>query len=388
MFKSPVFLKTILLVATIILLSNCSEPKEEFTETEKLEFIEELLLNSTGINSSNDFVFYTKNDDEQYYRDFKINIGVTNIHSELKRREGETDEEMKTRFRKLFKLANVESAEVHVFYSSDKLNWEMIPDIPSYKSLKKMGFDIDKSRIKDSIFEFSGINWDYIYSSRAIIDQESTTDSFFENEYSLKATQPIYDYEVKIQTKDRKGKKSYSIPNGYIDSLFFNDHELSTYNKFENDGILNTKSFLLRFIPFRGEGWYYIKFLSKTNRILDLGIYPAVEKKYSYLNGDYVSSKYLLKYIDYLLTTLDEYDLPSVEEIESKNSISKEEKELLRGKIETAKWIAKKKSYKDLQQIKFYEKLFGSYGSNRSAFTQSIGDLEFFIKVRFSDTKD
>jgi hypothetical protein len=312
-------------------------------------------------------------------RSYIIEVGVTDIANELKKREGETDKEYNKRLKKLVKLANVESIEYQIFYNDNEKE-EEAPPLPGIKDLKKMGYDIDKMQSGDFIDVGDGVVWKFMTLRRLQINNEATYNSLDLKNLSPNNIHPVYPEDLILQvgptfTPDKKTDDSvfyYSI-----------DKSVGTVTDKEQ-GEMKKRAFVVNFQPSKEKGgWYKLRFASKTNRILGVSsdAEPGHVDEESTVNIGTVqlTVRDLLKVRKELTLKLEKFNLPSPDILTKENDIDKF-KAKLKESIESARSQENATEY--VGKINLYGYIAQLLAPGQSAsFDQNIGGIEFDIHV-------
>jgi hypothetical protein len=366
-------LLSLIILSFFLLFIACSDSDNEFTEEEKLELISLLLYEKSDLASNNDWIFFR---DDSLFVDLMVSAGATDISGEVKRKDGENDDEYLARRRKLAKLASVENFNAEVYYSDSYIDNESVQnvyDFPSLYELRKQGMRMGDTFYGDSCISYDGYYWDHILSVNLELDLEKTTDDLLKNDLDVSKVTPTYFTNIRIQDKDKIASEPYSIPKFYLDSIsyFYKEFFIESSEK----GILNMHRNQFRFYPFRGEGWYLLRFYSQTNRLINLELKDNAQPQKKHLS----TNELLMKYEKHLRKELAEYDLPKIDSIYDTK---------IKNKIKQAYHKAKKKSYKDSRKIELYHWLVKEIQWREIEYRSAEKDIEVLFKVVFSDTKD
>lgn len=204
-------------------------------------------------------------------RRYIVEVGVTDVIHEWKQKEeeGETEQEYLLRKEKLIDLANVAQLQYQVFFnpSTD----ENQP--PAFKSDDQ----IEKENIDFTSYEGGEVipspdpeaePWVFKGYRELEIDPKET---YNQNLIEDKATNihPIYQ-----PIKKGPGPDPFFAPDGMQDSIFYYSEEI-THDIMERKGSkssgINKRAFVVNFHPPEAEaGWYKLRFVSQTNRILGI----------------------------------------------------------------------------------------------------------------------
>lgn len=311
-------------------------------------------------------------------RSYIIEVGVTDISNELKKKEGESEKEYNTRLKKLVKLANVEQIEYQIFYTDADV--EEAPALPGIKELKKMGYDIDKMQSGDFIEGEDGVVWKFMTLRRLQIDNEGTYNSLDLKNLTPDNIHPIYPQDAILQVGP-----TYTPEKKLDDSVFYYSIEKSVGTvKGEDQSVMKKRAFVVNFEPTKEKGgWYKLRFASKTNRILGVSSDQKPEQldEESTVNIGTVqlTVRDLLKVRKELVVKLEKYDLPEPEILTKEKDIEKF-KEKLKESIQMAR---KSDDAAELVgKINLYGYIAQLLAPGQSAsFDQNIGGIEFDIRV-------
>lgn len=199
-------------------------------------------------------------------RKYIVEVGVTDISADLKRKEGETEKEYAQRLQKLVKLANVEQIQYQIFFnpSTDVAG---PPPFPSEEELRKNKPDIS-TYVPGQYVESSnntGAAWEFIGYTELLLDEDATFNNLDLKNLSPEKIQPVYP-ATKIK---RVGP--VLIPNNMpVDSNFFYSSEETVREGYNKKGGLLKRDFVVNFQPQNRAGWYKLRFVSRTNRILGI----------------------------------------------------------------------------------------------------------------------
>ncbi|MCK5741424.1 MAG: hypothetical protein KAH48_04340, partial [Chlorobi bacterium] len=196
-------------------------------------------------------------------RQYIIEVGITDISGSLKKIEGENDKDYTARLKDLVSLANVREIEYQVFYndSDDPSN---PPEFPDEAQLKAQGKEVENLAEGDILDGGDGAIWHFRASRKLVFDKAKTFDQIDLKNVHSEALHPVYPLENVIV----KGP-SYVPRNMPEDSTFFYSAEESLKSvATEGSEDMKKRSFVVNFQPPGEAGWYKLRFISRTNRIL------------------------------------------------------------------------------------------------------------------------
>jgi len=322
-------------------------------------------------------------------REYIVEVGVTDISTEVRKRETESTKEYPERVKKLIKLANVEQIEYQIFFSNDK-NVDEAPPFPDEKQMDK--YDFFKMQPGEIITEEStGSIWKFLSSKEMRLDEKTTFDQVAKmvqnGTLHPDAITPVYPASLK-----RSNGPNYSPDKVPVDSIFSYSDKASKANllKASADNV-KKRAFLVNFKPPNEAGWYKIRFRSRTNRIL--GVRGDV--KFAELKDDatvnigtvQLSVKDLKNVYKELKRKLEKYSLPSIEVL-AKKDFTVEQFDV---KIKEAVGLANDE--KNAIEIKGNIQLYGYIAKLlvpglSSSFSQNRGSMEIDVHVTTPNPPD
>ncbi|MFN3306291.1 MAG: hypothetical protein ACK42Z_03785, partial [Candidatus Kapaibacteriota bacterium] len=196
-------------------------------------------------------------------RKYIVEVGVTDVSAELKRKEGESEKEYFERMKVAAKLANVQEIEYQIFYnpSPDPLN---APPFLTEDEIRKKGIDFTKLQPGQTITASDGTTWEFLSLRKLNLDypqiEKTLTDNL--NNITLQHLEPHYPKNLHVAIGP-----SYS-PNNNEDSVFFYSQEISAQRGTSILADLKKRVFIVNFQPPNRAGWYKLRIYSRTNRIL------------------------------------------------------------------------------------------------------------------------
>lgn len=318
--------------------------------------------------------------DIKSFRKYIVEVGVTDVSSALKKREGESSKEYNQRLNKLVQLANVEQIQYQVFFNGST-DPNFAPPFPTEEYLKKNNVDFMKFEPGQSIQDQSQPNssaWEMLGLRELNLDEVKTFNNLNLNDLTADKIIPMYPNELK------KGKGPGFAPSGLQeDSVFFYSDYESKKNFRSSTGELQRRAFVVNFQPPNRPGWYKLRFYSKTNRILGVRSDAKLEE----LSDDatvnigtvQLTVKDLRKVYKELTATLEKFQPPTAEELFRTKDIQKFEAQLD---------AAKQRAMKDDNAAALVSKI-NLYGyivklltpGQSSNFDQNRGSIEFNVRV-------
>ncbi|MGC9078799.1 MAG: hypothetical protein ACP5I9_08615 [Candidatus Kapaibacteriota bacterium] len=196
-------------------------------------------------------------------RKYIIEVGVTDVSAELKRKEGESEKEYLERMKVAAKLANVQEIEYQIFYnpSQDPLN---APAFPTEDEIRKKAIDFTKMQPGQTITAPDGSTWEFLSLRKLLLDfpqiEKVLTDNL--RNLTLQNLEPFYPKSLQIAIGP-----AYA-PNNNEDSVFYYSPEISAQRGASALTDLKKRVFVVNFQPPGRAGWYKLRIYSRTNRIL------------------------------------------------------------------------------------------------------------------------
>ncbi len=314
--------------------------------------------------------------DIKSWRKYIVEVGVTDVSASVKRKEGESEKEYFQRVKTLVKLSNVEELEYQVFYNTDNTPG-ITPNFPTDKELLAQGITgFDEFAEGQKVSAADGTQWEFLALRKLELDNEATFNQLDMSNINNDDFRPVYPVEDEIQIGSTFKPKDIQD-----DSVFYYNHE---YSLNSGRGVeKNKRAFVVHFQPPGNEGWYKLRFASKTNKILGVrGEYQGKE-----LDDDasvnigtvQLSVKELKKVHKSLKSELEKYELPAIEVLTKEADLEKFDAGL-RAAADKAATEAKAN---DIQsKIKLYGYIAKLIAPGMSVhFDQNKGYIEFDIRV-------
>ena len=256
--------------------------------------------------------------DIQTWRQYTIEVGVTDVSQSLKKMETENEKEYYLRLFELADRSNVEDLEYQLFFhpSEDAGN---APTFPSQDELIKAKADDFSDIARNSEVPGSGKDgvqaWKFLGFKKLVLNKDRTKDNLDVNNISVASFEPFY-----TQVNNDKARVGDFAPENVSDSLVFCYSQERTFlanSIASRDSSLKKRAFVVNFQPPRQAGWYKLRFVSHTNQILGVRkeVDPLKLDEESTINIGSVKLKVkdLLKVQKELQSKLEEYTLPPQE---------------------------------------------------------------------------
>jgi hypothetical protein len=314
--------------------------------------------------------------DIKSWRKYIVEVGVTDVSASVKRKEGESEKEYFQRIKTLVKLSNVEELEYQVFYNTDNTPG-VTPSFPSDKDLLAQGITgFEEFTEGQKVTAADGTQWEFLALRKLDMDNEATFNQLDMSNISPDDFRPVYPKETEIQVGPTFQPRDVSA-----DSVFYYNHDLSINSTQGKEK--NKRAFVVQFQPPDREGWYKLRFASKTNKILGIrGEYQGKE-----LDDDatvnigtvQLSVKELRKVHKSLKSELEKYELPDVEILTKEADLEKFDA----GLRAAADKASTESEANDIQsKIKLYGYIAKLIAPGMSVhFDQNKGYIEFDIRV-------
>lgn len=313
-------------------------------------------------------------------RRYIVEVGVTDVSSNASRMEGEEQKEYLERLEKLMSLANVEDLEYQIFYNSS-LETGAVPPFPSNDYFKDENIDFTKFDLGKAVIDpETNVAWEFVGIQKIKMDHEATFKSLDMANISKDLMHPIYSEDRLI-----KGP-TYGPTNIPEDSIFhYSIPETRLASGIYGDrGTLSKRAFVVNFQPPSKAGWYKLRFVSKTNRILGVRSDQKVEEldNEATVNIGTVQLKVkdLIKVKSELERKLEKYEVPTADVLTSAGGFREFDNQ-----IDKAKTLASKEEDAGdlIGNIRLYGYIVKLLTPGQSQnFDQNKGDIEFNIRVQ------
>lgn len=307
-------------------------------------------------------------------RKYLVEVGVTDVTDELVRREGEGDNDYSQRILKLVELGNVEELEYQIFFSANA-DPNYAPMFQSEDTIMRQKIDFTKFNPGQTIPGPNGEIWEFVGTKKMKLDKEKT----FQKIQITKQTKRVDPKDLDpVYTMIANVGPSMAPGNINQDSIFF----YSLYDTDLSKGI-KKRVFGVNFEPQRKAGWYKLRFVSHTNKILGVrsnqkpgDISPETKINIGTVQltvGDLQKVKHELE------GRLGDYDLPSDNILNIENDIDKFEAKLR----ESQQKAFKSEDARDIiSKIQLYGYIAKLLAPGKSIyFPQNHGALEYNIRV-------
>lgn len=313
------------------------------------------------------------------WRRYIVEVGVTDVSTQVKRREGENEKEYVQRLKKLVQLGNVEEIEYQIFWN-DSEDPNNAPNFTTDKYIEKNKIDFTAWEPGQTIEGTDGSLWQFMGIRKLVLDRETTFNKLDLEIITPSSIHPVYPREMETVVGP-----SYSPEDLPEDSIFYYSQKQSLKN-LSDDGSedLQKRAFIVNFKPPRDKpGWYKLRFASHTNRIL--GVRP--DQKAEELDDEttvnigtvQLTVKDLRKVRKELQSKLEKYTLPSYEDLAKTGNF-----EIFDSGLKEA--IQKASTADDAVEIIGKIRLYGYIckllaPGMSSNFEQNRGSIEFNIRV-------
>jgi len=199
------------------------------------------------------------------WRQYQIDVGVTDVTLAIKRRDGENSKEYEERIEKMLLLANVEELEYQIFFSPSQ-SADTVPTFQPDDYIAEHNVDFMKFENGQSFNGPNGEPWTFVGAFRLSLDKQASYSRIDIN--TLNTTLdfvPMYHPIVRVGNG--------AIPRGKEDSVFYYSNE-KTHEAANASKGAQKRSFIVNFEPpdRSKAGVYKLRFASKTNRILGVSI--------------------------------------------------------------------------------------------------------------------
>ncbi len=314
-------------------------------------------------------------------RKYVIEVGVTDVSADLKKKEGETPKEFAERVSKLVRLANVQELEYQIFFNAndDPLN---PPPFPSEKYFIENDIDVmsmepgQKMEVEDQVWVFKG-------AKKLVMDNEKTFENVNLDKIKSDLLDPYYSDPIIVGDE--------FIPSEINQDSSFYYSSNKTVKKegsaFASGGDSKSKlkrAFVVYFEPPAEQGWYKLRFYSQTNRILGI----AADAKAEELTNDMTVNigtvqlkvKDLQKVKKDLEIELDKFKLPKQSDLIGKSEASSSFDQM----IEDSKALAEEElDYVQVaSKIELYGYIVRLLTPGKSVyFPQNSNSIEFDVRV-------
>lgn len=314
--------------------------------------------------------------DLKSYRQYIVEVGVTDVTNSLGKKENETEKEYVQRIRKLVKLANVEQLQYQIFYNSSP-DPTAAPIFPGDEYFKKNNVDPLNMQPGEILkTDDPTVEWKLLSVKEINLDEEATFNKIDLAKIDLTQISPIYPSNLTKSIGDK-----YSPPNHPEDSVFFYSENESM--KLRSKTGLAKRSFVVYFQPPSQAGWYKLRFASRTNRIL--GVKGGQDfddvKDDATVNIGTVQLTVadLRKVMKELERKLDGYDLQTVEQLAKSGDILGFNQRLEEAKKKAA---TQEKAEEIEGNINLYGYIVKLLAPGQSVnFDQNRGSIEFNVRV-------
>lgn len=312
-------------------------------------------------------------------RKYVIDVGVTNIASELKKREGENNKEYEERVHKLIELSNVSDLEYQVYYNSnpEPNNCPLFPSDEDFKD------KYSKLNAGQDVQAADGQNWKLMSIRKLAIDKPATFATIDMNNLSGNPLHPLYNKPILEGTA--------TTPSGVSeDSVFYYSKEESMKVPGSVKNGLDKRSFVVNFQPPNQGGWYKLRFASRTNKIMGVKKEGNENKKIDDVEDEtainigtvQLKAGELKKVVKEVENELEPFGIPKEEDLKNLKDFN--------AKIAAAVEKANKdpKALEVKSRIKLYGYIIKLLSPGQSVtFDQNQGSIQFNIRVLKPEVK-
>ncbi len=312
------------------------------------------------------------------YRKYIVEVGITDVSNDLKRRRGESEGDYNERLKKLVELSNVAEIEYQIFFSpsDDPAN---APVFPTQKQIMREHQDFRNLQPGDIINAPGEHVWEFIGARRLELDKDATYNNLPLEELTSGDIKPVYPPE-RVTTKG----PALVPPDMPEDSVFFySTEETRKALNAKGDADIEKRAFTAYFQPPDKQGWYKLRFTSRTNRILGV----RADQKAKSLKGDtkvnigtvQISVENLQKVKKELRFKLEKFRPPTEEILIKEKNLEKFNKQLKEAKARASK----EEEAVDLRnKINLYGYIVKLLAPGQSVnFSQNRGSIEFNVRV-------
>lgn len=211
-------------------------------------------------------------------REYLIEVGVTDVTLDVKKREGETSKEYDERIETLLSLANVEDLEYQIFYIPSQTT-DSMPTFQTDEYIRNNGIDFMTFESGQSFPGPNGEPWQFVGAYKLQFDKEASY-----NKLDVASLQSTLDFEPVYKPVRRVGNGS--IPRGMSEDSAFYYSDLRTREAAKQFTTgAQKRAFIVNFEPSdrNKAGIYKLRFASQTNRILGVA---SLESKASEVSDD------------------------------------------------------------------------------------------------------
>lgn len=350
---------------------------------------DEITLEPQGVNAKEVLGFEIKTS-----RKYTVEVGVTDVASEIKKREGEEEKEYMERLEKLALLANVSDIEYQVFYAAGASGDQNAPDFPTESELKGKTFTLGQS-VENTSWTFKGsINLNMDNATTFANVKKDVVGDKLKNAF----LHPTYKEPTSVGSVATEFRPSKNM--GPNEQVFYYSDTLSLKSSGVNDKNASSKGvgkrvFVVNFEPKGQGGWYKLRFTSKTNRVLGIkktedGSKQAEVADDAKVNIGTVAVKVgdLRKVQKSLKNELEAYGVPEWESIsKSESGLTDFDKAIDAAKTKALD-EAKEDVNKTVSNINLYNYIAKLLAPGMSSnFDQNKGAIEFNIKVNKPEVK-
>jgi len=317
--------------------------------------------------------------DLKSWRKYIVEVGVTDISNDLKRHEGEVEKEFHERLKKLVELANVEEIEYQVFYCSSE-DPNNAPPFPTDAEILKQYSGFKDFQPGQTVDAGDGSFWEFLSVRKLKLDKDATYNSLDLRNLTPESVRPVYPKANIFFNGPSFIPKD--IPE---DSVFFYSEveSLKDAKKGSASNEFKKRAFVVNFQPPDKQGWYKLRFSSRTNRILGVrgGTKLSQIDKETKVNIGTVqlTVEALEKVKKELSSKLEKFALPPAELLIEKQDLEKFDLGLKKAKEEASK---EENAVENRGKIDLYGYIVKLLAPGQSInFEQNRGAIEFNVRV-------
>lgn len=314
-------------------------------------------------------------------RQYIIEVGVTDVSGDLKKKEGESEADYNERLKKLVKLGNVQELEYQIFYTpgGDKED-PSAPEFPSNHYIDSLHIDFTTFTPGQEFTDNKGNSWQFKGIHILKLDDGATYDRLDVEHLSMESFNPVYPKDSMVSVGDPFLPEAIPADSFYYYSPDDTKNQMGT----SKSGDLKKRAFVVNFQPDKSQGgWYKLRFKSKTNRILgvrgEMIDKPVDDETKVNIGTVQLSVKDLRKVKKTLYTRLEEFRPPDSEVLSKERDIEKFER-MLGDAIDAA--ASDENAAGIISNINLYGYIVQLLTPGMSQlFDQNRGAIEFDIRV-------
>jgi hypothetical protein len=216
--------------------------------------------------------------DLKTWRQYQIDVGVTDVSLSLKRKEGETVKEYDERLKNMHSLSNVEDLEYQIFFIPST-SMDTLPSFKSDEDIKKENLDFMAYQSGQSIEGPSGEQWTFVGAYKLSLNKNAVN---LDANATQTVTSTLEYFNPKYNDNGPAHTGSDVTPRGMSQTdtaVFYYSPEKTKESAKVTNGA-QKRSFIANFEPpDRGKaGIYKLRFASRTNRILGVSVLESGQR--------------------------------------------------------------------------------------------------------------